>query len=154
MTSFSLGRDMDPWMGSADDLHESLQAPSSLTLTLSQLIMSFEIRASLVRSSSRAALKPRAIRETCRTCYSMDYNRSNKKISFLTFFYFLVLGYIGPQVDACVCAYVRGCLCEVTTLEIQCHQSCSDFQTLHQCPALCQALQMCPFSLLCLVSLV
>lgn len=95
-------------MGSVYNLHESLQAPSSLILTLSQLIMSLEIRAPLVRSSSRAALKPRAIRETCRTRYSMNYNRSNENISFLISFYFLVLGYIGPQVDACVCAYVRG----------------------------------------------
>lgn len=98
-------------LGSADDLRESLQAPSSLTLTLSELIGSLEIRASLVRSSSRAALKPRAIRETRRTRCSMDYNRSNEKSHFFPLSISWCLVTLAPRLmHACVHMCVGACV--------------------------------------------
>lgn len=111
MTSFSLGCDLwtRGWMGSVYNLHERLQAPSSLTLTLSQLIMSLEIRASLVRSSSRAALKPSAIRETCRTPLLNELQQIKWK--YLISYLFLFLGAWlhwppGWCMRVCICAWV------------------------------------------------
>lgn len=86
MTSFSLGCDL--WAHGWDLCIICMRVYRPFLLSLwpfcsSSCLLRLELLY-LVRSSSRGALKPRAIRETCRTRYSMNYNRSNENFSFLT----------------------------------------------------------------------